>query len=118
MPPAPLISAAASLAGELRQGAGEDEGPALQGPPAGAPFGGVLLEPQPLRPQLLDQLPGPLVGERLGDLHRHDRADPLDLLDPLGVGALEGVDRAEVVGERLGGDVADARAARVRRGRV
>jgi len=49
-----------------------------------------------------------LAGGTLGDLLGHDRADAVDLDDLLRVGLVEGVDRTEVVGQRLGGDEADA----------
>ena len=78
------------------------------GPPAWRSSEGSSSSRRPFSRELLDQLRGPLVGERLGDLLRHDRADALDLLDLLGVGALQLGDRAEVHRQRLGGDVADA----------
>ena len=46
------------LAGQLRQGAGEDDGLAFQRAALGAPFGRVRLQPQALLAQLLDQRPG------------------------------------------------------------
>ena len=95
------------LAGQVGKGAGEDNCLALQRPPGDAPLGGVLLELQALGAQLLDQLHGALVGERLGYLLRHHRADALDLLDLLRIGRPQRVDRAEVIDQRLGGHVAD-----------
>ena len=74
------------VAGEARQGAGEDEGLSLERAALGAALRRRELEAQPALAQALDQLEHGLVGELLAQRLGQHRADPLGLGDLLGVG--------------------------------
>ena len=67
----------------------------------------LLLEPQPERPQVGDQVAHLRVGELLVDQLRHLRPDARRLLDLLRRRGQQRVDRAELLGEVAAGDVAD-----------
>src|SRR5204862_7120095 len=78
-----LDARARLLAGQVRQGAGEDESLLLEGPALRSALGLVELETKAALAQALDQLADGRLGELVNELVREHRADPLDLLDLL-----------------------------------